>query len=72
MQIEGVEYLSLKSALYGEGGLFPEIRLRDTRRVFSNIVRRKSRGGFMVRYVPAGEVAALHQAVANGFIADLL
>jgi hypothetical protein len=71
MIVEGVEYTELKPSLYGGGGLFADIRLRDARHLFSRIIRRRSRGGFMVRYVPAAEVAALRQVVANGTLADL-
>lgn len=61
MTIDGVEYVALKTALYSKPRLFPDVRLRDTRHVFSRIVRRRSRGGFMIKYVSADEVAALAQ-----------
>ncbi len=71
MIVNGVEYEELKGALYGPNGLFVDVRWRDARDLFSRIIRRRSRGGFMIRYVPSDEVIALHHAVANGSIADL-
>ena len=66
MTIDGIAFTELRPSLYGEGGLFEDIRLRDARRLFSRIVRRKSRGGFMVRYVPTDEVTALRLSIAAG------
>jgi hypothetical protein len=68
MIVDGIEYQALKFALYEPGGLFPDIRLRDTRGLFSRIIRRRYRGGFMVSYVSVAEVAALHRAVASGTV----
>jgi hypothetical protein len=68
---DGQHWIELKPSLYGEDGLFADIRLRDARRLFSRIIKRKSRSGFRHMYVPAAEVAALRNAVVNGTLADL-
>jgi hypothetical protein len=66
IEIDGVVWIELRPALYGLGGLFADVRLRDARRLFSRIIKRKSRSGMPHRYVPADEVEKLQIAIANG------
>lgn len=54
------QLMPLKHALYGREGLFPFIRMRDAKHVFSRIYRRKPRaGGVTVKWVRIDEYEKL-------------
>lgn len=62
---EGHRWIAIGTALYGPGGLFPDVSIREVRERFPVRKTIRSRGGFRVVHVRETDVAAIRQALGR-------